>query len=251
MHRTKAGLLLEKILNGNKHRYLLCWNGEREDSEESPYDCACCITWSDNELYQRCGCICHERIEEMARVPHIKLWLLALESMDELPKFFTSYAEKLTYCKPIAAQHEEHRQGRITKYDFGPCKCEFCEFVRDDVHRKFAIEGEDNSHINDKPVPTPCVIKGSDGTIYRIHEATRIEVEPPPTVADTSFESWWSSTNNQNWFSNKPVTLKDLKETAHYAWKAAGGAKTVSAEESYIRQLHEDAMAPGVADGPS
>jgi hypothetical protein len=205
MYRTKAGLILEKILHENKHRYLLCWNGEAEDSEESPYDCACCITWSDNELYQRCGCICHERIEEIARQRGIKLWLLAMESMDELPKFFTSYAEKLTYSKTIAAQHEEHRQGHVTKYDFGPCKCEFCEFARNDLKtRKFAIEGEDNSHIND------------------VDLEPRVSVPCPNGVSDT-FEAWWSSTNNQNWFSNKPITLEDLKETAHYAWKAAGG----------------------------
>jgi hypothetical protein len=37
----------------------------------------------------------------------------------------------------------------------------------------------------------------------------------------TAFESWWDGTNNQNWFSNKPIMLKDLKETAFFAWKAA------------------------------
>jgi hypothetical protein len=36
-----------------------------------------------------------------------------------------------------------------------------------------------------------------------------------------AFESWWSSTNNQNWFRSKPITLGDLKETAFFAWRAA------------------------------
>lgn len=146
-------IILEKILSENKHRYLWCWNGEEN---EAAYDCACCLTWSggteDDFLVNSCGCICHSRIEEMATHPNIRLWLVALKAMDELPPFFASYAEKLTYSKKLVVEHAALRvdwtpeQMKI----LGPCRCEFCEFARNDLKtRKFEIEGEDNSHIND------------------------------------------------------------------------------------------------------
>ena len=204
LHRTKAGIILEKILSENKYRYLWCWDWEERD--DASYDCACCLTWSggteDDFLANSCGCICHARIEEMSTLPNIRLWLVAMKAMDELPPFFASYAAKLTYSKKLLVEHAALRadwtpeQMRI----LGPCGCEYCQFARDDLKvRKFEIEGEDNSHIHDQPP---------------------INVEPGVTkIAD--FETWWSSTNNQNWFSNKPITLKDLKETACYAWNAA------------------------------
>ncbi len=155
MTRTKAGLILEKLLHDNKHRWLFCWNGEHEDAA---YDCACCLTWPNDELYTNCGCLCHTRIEAMARITDMKLFLLAAEAMGELPKFFASYAEKLTYSKPILVEHEEHRKSHISVYDFGPCTCEFCEFARNDPKiRKFEIEGEDNSHVcSDEKPPLRC-----------------------------------------------------------------------------------------------
>ena len=42
-----------------------------------------------------------------------------------------------------------------------------------------------------------------------------------PREDKSSFESWWSSTNNQNWFRNKPITLRTLKETAFFSWRAS------------------------------
>ncbi len=51
----------------------------------------------------------------------------------------------------------------------------------------------------------------------------RMFLAPEPEVkkySDPEFEAWWSSTNNQNWFSNKPIDVSVLKETAFYAWRA-------------------------------
>jgi hypothetical protein len=137
VHRTKAGIILEKILSENKHRYLWCWNGEGEGDESYPYDCACCLTWSggteDDFLVNSCGCICHTRIEEMASHPHVRLWLVAMKAMDELPRFFSSYDDKLAYSKEMFATHA---QAAIEFYKGRPCECEFCEFVRADLTRR-------------------------------------------------------------------------------------------------------------------
>jgi hypothetical protein len=89
----------------------------------------------------------------MASAPGMKLFLLAAEAMGELPKFFTSYAEKLVHSKNILIEHADSRSvGSVDHKVRGipDCRCEFCEFARNDLKvRKFAIEGEDNSHIND------------------------------------------------------------------------------------------------------
>lgn len=47
-----------------KERYLLCWNGEKEDD---PYDCACCLS---PEPVSECGCPCHKREKELAYALH-------------------------------------------------------------------------------------------------------------------------------------------------------------------------------------
>jgi hypothetical protein len=85
IHRTNAGLLLEKLLHGMKHRYSLCWNGE---GDGEMYDCGCCMTQFDEKGLSVCvcNCICHERIEIMARHPHISLWLVAMEKFDVWPQ---------------------------------------------------------------------------------------------------------------------------------------------------------------------
>lgn len=48
----------------------------------------------------------------------------------------------------------------------GPCECEFCGFVKDDVNRKFPIEGEDNSRVTEnmpaKPVKAAKPINCDD-----------------------------------------------------------------------------------------
>ena len=71
--------------------------------------------------------------------------------MKELPPFFASYVEKLTYSKTRAVEHAAARSDWTPEQMkiLGTCTCEFCEFVKNDVNRKFAIEGEDNSHISD------------------------------------------------------------------------------------------------------
>lgn len=169
LRRTKAGIILEKILSENKHRYLWCWNGETEEDENSSYDCACCLTWAggtEDEFLHFCGCVCHIRIEAMASNPHVRLWLVALEAMKELPPFFASYAEKLIYSIGILKQHTEYttgcRQQSLGKHSIPDCICEYCEFARNDVKvRKFAIEGQDNSHISDAEPAKPVE---SDGT---------------------------------------------------------------------------------------
>jgi hypothetical protein len=143
--RTKAGLILEKYLHNLPHRYLFCWNGE--DDSVAAYDCACCMTWPDDDMYQRCGCICHDRIEAMANQRNIHLWLIAMSSMDVLPPVFSSYEEKLKHAKVIFQQHTERTAEEEVRskgrWPTRPCKCEFCEFVRDDVHRMFKLPGEE------------------------------------------------------------------------------------------------------------
>lgn len=132
VRRTKQGLLLEKLLHGMKHRYLLCWNGEEEDSLESPYDCACCGTWPDEDLYRNCGCICHTRIESMSSSPHIKLWLLAAKSMEEFPVIFHSEDEWFPHGQEIRDAHAAQAE----KYGYDPCNCEECVHVRTVEKRK-------------------------------------------------------------------------------------------------------------------
>lgn len=126
MYRTKQGLILEKILNDNKYRWLFCWNGEDDESESGPYDCACCMTWSPVD---HCRCVCHTRIEQMAQASSMKLFLLAAEVMGELPRSFSSYEEKLVYSKGIADSHKDY----VLMWK-SPCPCEFCKFVREDNH---------------------------------------------------------------------------------------------------------------------
>ena len=94
--RTKAGLLLERLLStmhdwqGYALRHLLCYNGE--DANDA-YDCACCITWPDDDQYGWCGCICHERIEKMANSGDMPLLFSALVMADAFPKFAASFEE--------------------------------------------------------------------------------------------------------------------------------------------------------------
>src|SRR5277367_1587815 len=111
-YRSQEALLLERILHSTKHRYLLCWNGE---SSEDAYDCACCITWLDDPQLSGCGCQCHARIDAMAQVPAITLWLRTMPAMDVLPPFFSSEDEKVAFLE--AHPHRED------------CDCEDCMFL--------------------------------------------------------------------------------------------------------------------------
>jgi hypothetical protein len=124
--RTIAGLILEKILHDSKNRHLLCWNGEGPES--AAYDCGCCLTWPGTFTLQHdCPCVCHQRIEEMASLPHISLWLIAMEAMDALPPFFASFEEEKNYKKEVAASHASLRS---TWGTYSACDCAFCEDVR-------------------------------------------------------------------------------------------------------------------------
>ena len=114
--RTQEALTLEKILQGCKHRYLFCWNGE---GEESMYDCACCITYLTDEQLCECGCACHERIDALARGSNAALWLRALAGMVMLPPFFSSEDEKITYLERV----------RKTYPHQPACDCEDCLFL--------------------------------------------------------------------------------------------------------------------------
>ena len=150
-YRTESGLNLEKIFSELKHRYLFCWNGEPEGST---YDCGCCMTWPDDATYRVCGCVCHERIEEMANLPHIKLWLVAMKSMGELPPFFSSRQEKLAYCIEQAKEHEAHRNNWGTSIlSIPPCPCEYCRFAREEARWEQApLVGAGV----EQPCPPPC-----------------------------------------------------------------------------------------------
>ena len=140
MIRTKEGLILEKLLHDLKHRYLFCWNGETGSAADA-YDCACCMIW-DTPEDGFCGCVCHERIEKMATQSGVRLWLLASEAMGALPRFFTSYEDKLQYCKEVSRIHKQE-QANGSSYELLGL-CEFCEFVRQHEVReaKQAVEAE-------------------------------------------------------------------------------------------------------------
>lgn len=56
----------------------------------------------------------------------------------------------------------------------------------------------------------------------------------PFKSSDSAFESWWSSTNNDNWFSNKPINRKILKESSYFAWRAALSAREQDAENPLV-----------------
>lgn len=96
MIRSQVGLILERMLasmkdwQGHGMRHLLCYNGE---SASESYDCACCMTWPDDEQFSKCGCICHERIEKMAHTGDLQLLFFALNANDGLPKFPSSWEE--------------------------------------------------------------------------------------------------------------------------------------------------------------
>ena|SRR5271154_3709446 len=118
-YRTREALTLEQILHSTKHRYLFCWNGESGDES---YDCACCITYLDDDLLCSCGCPCHARIDALAAIPPTTLWLRALAGMKQLPTFFASEDEKVAWLEA-----HPHRDG---------CDCEDCTFLKRVRERK-------------------------------------------------------------------------------------------------------------------
>ena len=133
MRRTKQGIILEQLLHGMPHRYVLCWNGSVD--EWGAYDCACCIGYvgGDNpeELYSGCGCVCHTRIEEMANSPHMRMFLLALKASDEMPFIPKNYEDWIAHCRPIKAEHDKWRAaGNPGSSPDNPSECcESCKMV--------------------------------------------------------------------------------------------------------------------------
>ena len=119
MIRTNEGLLLERLLHDMKYRYALCWNGEINDAA---YDCACCITWPDNELYSRCGCICHERIEAMVHNNSMRGFLRTYRDLGQFPKIAESRKEAVKL-----KQWHYHGKGKDKKLITSPSwSCEEC-----------------------------------------------------------------------------------------------------------------------------
>jgi hypothetical protein len=122
MSRSLAGLTLERLFStmrtwdGHALRYLLCYNGENDGES---YDCACCMTCPNDEGYRSCGCICHERIEKMARTGDFPLLISALFTGDQIPKFPSSLDEQLKWRQEALAQGEMHYHnttGALTNY---------------------------------------------------------------------------------------------------------------------------------------
>jgi hypothetical protein len=125
MLRTKAGLTLEKLLSGMENRWALCWNAREESNGlfDSPFDCACCITWAggteDKFLTDSCGCTCHRRIEEMAQTYGMKMFLLALASSDIMP--FIPKNEK-DWIKHFKKHYKWHKKEALEESK----ECDIC-----------------------------------------------------------------------------------------------------------------------------
>jgi hypothetical protein len=133
--RTKQGLVLEKILHNMKWRWLLCWKGTSDDkSWGGAYDCACCITYFNNEDTRNCGCPCHRRIEAMANTPEMLYFLLALEAEGEIPFVPKDYVDWMTYNRKLKREHDVWRKegnpDAGTPEDISKC-CEACKMVQD------------------------------------------------------------------------------------------------------------------------
>jgi hypothetical protein len=60
-------LALERAIHEWGARWLLCYSGEGDFDGQ---DCGCCIGWEENP---RCGCQCHERINELDRLFSVAL----------------------------------------------------------------------------------------------------------------------------------------------------------------------------------
>ena len=157
MRRTKAGLVLEKILHGMKYRYLLCWSGNEADREWGAYDCACCITYvGEDTAVAGCGCVCHQRIEKIVQNPDLRMFLLALSGSEEMPFVPKDYADWMTYNRKLKREHDVWRKegnpSAGTKEDISTC-CEACKMVQD-------MEARFQEHLKDPKMNCgkPCHI---------------------------------------------------------------------------------------------
>jgi hypothetical protein len=126
--RSKTGLQLERLFQsmqdweGRGLRHLLCFNGQ--DDLDSCFDCSCCITWPDDEMYTRCPCICHVRIEAIARSGDIGLLFTALAASDVLPRFPASFEEQESWRKEnleTGRAHYHNTNGVYSTYPQSTC----------------------------------------------------------------------------------------------------------------------------------
>ena len=146
--RTKQGLILEKLLHGMKHRYVLCWKGPSSPEEAfwgtDCYDCACCITYANSEDVSGCGCWCHDRIEAMANSREMLMFLLALDASKEMPFIPKNYEDWMQHNRKLKAEHDKWRaEGNPSACGSAndPNTCEACKMVLDmeakhEEHRK-------------------------------------------------------------------------------------------------------------------
>lgn len=135
--RTQAGLVLERLLksmkawNGHSLRYLLCYNGGEPNA---PYDCACCFTWPDDELFQSCRCICHERIEKMATCGDMPLLIRTLTAMGEIPTFPSSADEQQRWHREALERGDSHHHNTNGHFaNYPKMVCSIC-FPGDGPH---------------------------------------------------------------------------------------------------------------------
>ena len=63
-----ADVALDIAIRNSTFRWLFCWDGE----DSTCFDCACCLTW-DEDLKNRCDCVCHKRIIELQALLRVAL----------------------------------------------------------------------------------------------------------------------------------------------------------------------------------
>jgi hypothetical protein len=143
--RSQVGLLFERLLSsmhawdGRPLRYLFCYNGE--DPGDS-YDCACCLTWPNDEMYRSCPCICHERIEKMATAGDIPLLFYALGTKNALPEFPASMEDEKDLREIYIKEKWAHFHNTNGKYaNYSPLVCSVC-VPSDPPHKRILFDSK-------------------------------------------------------------------------------------------------------------
>jgi len=122
MIHSQAGLALECLLgsvrswDGYPLRHLFCYNGECADT---PYECGCCFLYPGNDAYRACHCLCHERIERMARSGDMPLLVFALMASGDFPRFPSNIEEEASWRKQALEEgrtHYHNTNGRFANY---------------------------------------------------------------------------------------------------------------------------------------
>lgn len=60
------------------------------------------------------------------------------------------------------------------------------------------------------------------------------------------FDSWWSSTNNQNFFSGRAINVEDLKQVAEEAWKSARVASCHAVKFDDGKKIYDQGWNDGI-----